>query len=85
MERACAAVAARAVGMQAVTIAALALAGTLAVLEDGWEVADVGYRIEAVGFAGRDEEPRACLGRPDSSLEACACKHSHLRLAVVLG
>lgn len=81
VERACAAVAAHAVGMQEVTIASSAPAGTLAVLEDVQGVVDVGYNIEVVEFAGRDEAPRACLEWLDSSLGVCACKNSHWRLA----
>ena len=84
MERVCAAVAAHAVGMQEVTIASSAPADTLAVLEDVQGVVDVGYNIEIVGLAGlagRDEVRRACLERLDSSLGACAYKHSHWRLA----
>ena len=80
VERACAAVAAHAVGMQEVMIASSAPADTLAVLEDVQGVLDVAYNIEIVGLAGRDEVPRACLERLDSSLGACAYKHSHWRL-----
>ena len=75
-------VAAHAVEMPAAKIAFSAPASTPAVLEDGAEVAGAGHSTEAVGVAGRGGVLQACLGQPDSySLEACACKHSHWRLA----
>ena len=76
------AVVAHAVEMLGARIASSAPAGTPAVLEDVEEVAGVGYSIEAVGVAGRGEVLQACLGQLDNcSLEACAYKHSHWRLA----
>ena len=77
-----AAVAAHAVGMPGAKIAFTAPASTPAILQDVEELAGVGYSTEAVGVAGRGGVLQAYLGQPDSySLEACACKHSHWRLA----
>ena len=77
-----AAVAAHAVGIPGARIVFPAPASTPAVLQDVEEFAGAGYSTEAVGVAGRGGVLQACLGQPDSySLEACACKHSHWRLA----
>ena len=77
-----AAVAAHAVEMPAAKIAFSAPASTPALLEDAAEVAGVGPSTEAVGVAGRGGVLQPCLGQLDSySLEACACKHSHWRIA----